>query len=192
MDCSPPGSPAHGILQTRILEWVGHPPPGVLSNPRTEPTSLVSSALAGGFFTTSTTWEVIVLDTETEKDRDRERRGGEKRREGEGRHKGEREEGRREEKGRGRKGQGRERRGREKRREGEGRNNGERRGEVLSASVLATGPQGKLRGEGCVLACHLLRACFSAGFLPLRQHMSPPSIDHIWTSGDYPCLWFFS
>ena len=23
MDCSPPGSPVHGILQARILEWVG-------------------------------------------------------------------------------------------------------------------------------------------------------------------------
>ena len=22
MDCSPPGSPVHGILQARILEWV--------------------------------------------------------------------------------------------------------------------------------------------------------------------------
>ena len=120
-------------------------------------------------------------------------RGGEERREGKGKEgTREREEGRREEKGRGRKGQGTERRGGEKRREGEGRDNGERDGEVLSASVLATGPQGKLRGEGCVLACHLLCACFSAGFLPLLQHMSPPSIDHIWTSGDYPSLWFFS
>ena len=33
------------------------PPPGDLPNPRTEPTSLISPALAGGFFTTSTTWE---------------------------------------------------------------------------------------------------------------------------------------
>ena len=25
MDCSPPGSSAHGILQARILEWVAMP-----------------------------------------------------------------------------------------------------------------------------------------------------------------------
>ena len=32
--------------------------PGDLPYPRTEPTSLMSPALAGGFFTTSATWEV--------------------------------------------------------------------------------------------------------------------------------------
>ena len=25
MDCSPPGSPVHGVLQARILEWVAIP-----------------------------------------------------------------------------------------------------------------------------------------------------------------------
>ena len=25
MDCSPPGSPVHGILQARIMEWVAMP-----------------------------------------------------------------------------------------------------------------------------------------------------------------------
>ena len=30
MDCSPPGSSVHGILQARILEWVAMPPPGDL------------------------------------------------------------------------------------------------------------------------------------------------------------------
>ena len=33
------------------------PPPGDLLNPGIKPTSLTSPALAGGFFTTSTTWE---------------------------------------------------------------------------------------------------------------------------------------
>jgi len=33
-------------------------PPGDLPEPGTEPTSLTSPLLAGGFFTTSTTWEV--------------------------------------------------------------------------------------------------------------------------------------
>ena len=39
--------------------WSGlpFPPPGDLSNPGIEPTSLTSPALAGGFFTFNTTWE---------------------------------------------------------------------------------------------------------------------------------------
>jgi len=57
MDCSPPGSSVHEILQGRILEWVACPPPGNLPNPGIEPTSLASPALAGGFFTTNATWE---------------------------------------------------------------------------------------------------------------------------------------
>ena len=57
MDCSPPGSSVHGILQAKILEWVAMTPPGDLPNPGIEPTSLTSPALAGRFFTTSTTWE---------------------------------------------------------------------------------------------------------------------------------------
>ena len=28
MDCNPPGSSVHGILQARILEWVAIPTPG--------------------------------------------------------------------------------------------------------------------------------------------------------------------
>ena len=51
-DCSPPGSSVHGILQARILEWVA-PPPGDLPHPGIKPASLMSSALACGFFTTS-------------------------------------------------------------------------------------------------------------------------------------------
>ena len=30
MDCNPPDSSVHGILQARILEWVACPPPGDL------------------------------------------------------------------------------------------------------------------------------------------------------------------
>ena len=39
--------------------WSGLPcpPPGDLPNPRIKPTSLISPASAGGFFTTSATWE---------------------------------------------------------------------------------------------------------------------------------------
>ena len=38
MDCSPPGSSVHGILQAGILEWVAIPPPGDLPNPGIKPT----------------------------------------------------------------------------------------------------------------------------------------------------------
>ena len=50
-------APVHGILQTRILEWVAisfsrdPPDPGI------EPASLMSPVLAGRFFTTTTTWQ---------------------------------------------------------------------------------------------------------------------------------------
>ena len=55
MDCSPPGSSVHRILQVRILEWIASPSSRDLSDPEKEPVSLESSALVGGFFTTSTT-----------------------------------------------------------------------------------------------------------------------------------------
>ena len=48
MDCSPPGSSVHGILQARILEWVTMPPPGDLPNPGTKRTEV--SCIAGRFF----------------------------------------------------------------------------------------------------------------------------------------------
>ena len=55
MDYSHIGSSVHGILQARILEWVSMPSSGSLPNPGIEPMSCMSPALAGGFFTTSTT-----------------------------------------------------------------------------------------------------------------------------------------
>ena len=44
---------------SRYEYWSGLPclPPGDLPDPGTEPSSLVSAALTGGFFTTSATWE---------------------------------------------------------------------------------------------------------------------------------------
>ena len=39
MDCSPPGSSVHRILQARILEWVAMPSPRGSSQPRDEPRS---------------------------------------------------------------------------------------------------------------------------------------------------------
>ena len=37
MDCSPPGSSVHGILQVRILEWVAVPFSRGSSQPRDQP-----------------------------------------------------------------------------------------------------------------------------------------------------------
>ena len=39
MDCSPPGSSVHGILQARILEWVAIPFSRGTSEPGVEPRS---------------------------------------------------------------------------------------------------------------------------------------------------------
>ena len=50
MDYSQQGSSAHGILQARILEWVGIP----FSRGSSQPRSPVSPALAGGFFAIET------------------------------------------------------------------------------------------------------------------------------------------
>ena len=51
MDCSPPGSSVHGILQARILEWVAMPSSRGSSRPR-DRTRV--SCIAGGFFTADT------------------------------------------------------------------------------------------------------------------------------------------
>ena len=56
MDCSLPGSSVHGILQARILEWVAMPSPGDLPDSGIEPMSLMSPALVGDFFNTSSIW----------------------------------------------------------------------------------------------------------------------------------------
>ena len=61
MDCSLPGSSVHRILQARILEWVVMPSSRDLPNKGIEPKFLISLALAGGFFTTSATWEALLL-----------------------------------------------------------------------------------------------------------------------------------
>ena len=60
MDYSSPGSSVYGILQARILEWTAMPSSRGSSQPTVEPMSLPSPALAGGFFTTNTTWEALM------------------------------------------------------------------------------------------------------------------------------------
>src|SRR5574337_84683 len=47
MDCSPPGSSVHGILQVRILEWVAMPSSRGSSQPRG---GTQVSCIAGGFY----------------------------------------------------------------------------------------------------------------------------------------------
>ena len=60
MDCRPPGWSVHVILQAKILEWVAMPSSRESSQSRIELASLISPALAGGFFITSTIWESFV------------------------------------------------------------------------------------------------------------------------------------
>ena len=55
MDCTPPGSCVHGILQARRLEWVAMPSSRGSSRPR-DRTHV--SCIAGGFFTTAPPWQV--------------------------------------------------------------------------------------------------------------------------------------
>ena len=57
MDCSPPGSSVHGDSLGKNTGGLPCPPPGDLPKPGIKHTSLTSSTLAGGFFTTSDTWE---------------------------------------------------------------------------------------------------------------------------------------
>ena len=61
MDYSPSGCFVHAILQVRTLEWVAISFSSRSSQPRDKtPVSWVS-ALAGRFFTTSTTWETVII-----------------------------------------------------------------------------------------------------------------------------------
>ena len=64
MDYSLLGCFVHGILQTTLLEWIALLP-GDLLNPGIEPISAMSPELAGGFFTTSTTWEIPAFFTKS-------------------------------------------------------------------------------------------------------------------------------
>ena len=57
-----------GISKQEYWSGLPCPPPGDLLDPGIELTSLMSPALAGGLFTTSTTWEAITSwQTEGEK-----------------------------------------------------------------------------------------------------------------------------
>ena len=62
IDCSPPGSPVHGILQAKLLQRVAMPSSRESSRPGVKP---VSPVLTGKFFTTSATWEAPDLSNES-------------------------------------------------------------------------------------------------------------------------------
>ena len=49
-----------GFFTQEYWNGLPHPPSGYLPNPEIKPVSLMSPALAGGFFTTSATWEAPV------------------------------------------------------------------------------------------------------------------------------------
>ena len=57
LDCSPPGSCVLGFSKQGYWSGLPSPPPEDLPNSGIEPRSLMSPALADGFFTTSATWE---------------------------------------------------------------------------------------------------------------------------------------
>ena len=59
MDCSLPGSSAHGISRQEYRSGLPFSFSGYLPDPGIKPVSLVLLALAGRFFTTSTTWEAL-------------------------------------------------------------------------------------------------------------------------------------
>ena len=60
VECSPPGSSVHGISRQEYWSGLLCPPPGYLPDPGIKPASLMSPMLAGGFFTTGTTWEAVL------------------------------------------------------------------------------------------------------------------------------------
>ena len=59
MDCSPPGSSVHGILQARVLEWVAMPSSRGSSQPKD---GTCVSRIAGGFFTMAALGKLLYRD----------------------------------------------------------------------------------------------------------------------------------
>ena len=64
INCSPPGpSLSMGFSTQEFWSGLPCPPPGDLPDPGTESESPMFPALAGGFFTTSATWEAQISDS---------------------------------------------------------------------------------------------------------------------------------
>ena len=64
MDCSPPGSSVHGILQARILEWGDMPSSKESSWPRDQTCISSISCIAGGLFTAEPRKLVYIYKTQ--------------------------------------------------------------------------------------------------------------------------------
>jgi len=69
MDCSPPGSSVHGILQARILEWVAMPSSTGSSRPRDRTRVSCVSCTAGRFFTAEALGKTTLYQQEFTKER---------------------------------------------------------------------------------------------------------------------------
>ena len=63
IDCSPPGSSVHGILQARILEWVAMPYSRGSSQPRDRTCLFCRSCIAGRLFTAEPSVRVFVTQS---------------------------------------------------------------------------------------------------------------------------------
>ena len=63
-DCNPPGSSVHGILQTKILDWIVMPSSRGSSGHRDQTLGQAPHIPAGRFFSTSTAWEACVFTVE--------------------------------------------------------------------------------------------------------------------------------
>ena len=59
MDCSLQAPLSMGFSRQEYRSGLPCPPPGDLPDPGIKPTSLMSPALASGFFTTSATWKPV-------------------------------------------------------------------------------------------------------------------------------------
>ena len=59
IDCSPPGSSVHGVLQARILEWVAMSSSRGSSRPRDGTGVSYVSCINIWFFAISATWEAL-------------------------------------------------------------------------------------------------------------------------------------
>ena len=70
MDCSPPGSSVHGILQARILEWVAMPSSRGSSRPEIELTSPESLALKADSLPRILEWVAISFSRGSSRSRD--------------------------------------------------------------------------------------------------------------------------
>ena len=62
MDCSPPASSVHWILQARRLDWVAMTS-SKESSPRQDQTCVYYICIEGKFFTTSATWERLEISS---------------------------------------------------------------------------------------------------------------------------------